>query len=99
MTDRCRTSVLSYHVILFLRSPFLYMALMGVAELPAYTITAPITQHFGRRTFLVASLLLTTVMHMILVVLMLTKKDRGWFAQVPFDDFLKYNCEGSRNYW
>ena len=73
------------------------MAIMGVAELPAYTITAPITQRLGRRTFVVASLLLTTVMHMILVVLMLTKEDGGWFAHVPFDDFLKHKCEGSRS--
>ncbi|KAK7086304.1 hypothetical protein SK128_010285 [Halocaridina rubra] len=30
-------------------SPFLYMALLGLAELPAYTLTAPITKKLGRK--------------------------------------------------
>ncbi|XP_071532974.1 steroid transmembrane transporter SLC22A24-like isoform X2 [Panulirus ornatus] len=30
-------------------SPFLYMVLLGVIEMPAYTLTAPITQRLGRR--------------------------------------------------
>ncbi|XP_042855691.1 organic cation transporter-like protein [Penaeus japonicus] len=30
-------------------SPFLYMALMGAVEVPAYSVSAPITQRLGRR--------------------------------------------------
>ncbi|XP_076054800.1 organic cation transporter protein-like [Oratosquilla oratoria] len=30
-------------------SPFLYMGLVGVMEIPAYSLTAPITRSFGRR--------------------------------------------------
>lgn len=34
----------------FFSSPFLYMALLGAVELPAYSLTAPITRYLGRRT-------------------------------------------------
>ncbi|XP_064080244.1 solute carrier family 22 member 13-like isoform X2 [Macrobrachium nipponense] len=37
-------------------SPFLYMALLGVFEIPAYTLTAPITKRLGRKSVVITCL-------------------------------------------
>lgn len=59
-------------------SPFAYMAVLGVAEIPAYTITAPITSKTGRKPFVAGALLLTAIMEGTLVILMFFGEGDAW---------------------
>lgn len=40
---------ISLNAVNFSVNPFLYMALGGVMEIPAYTLTVPIVEYWGRR--------------------------------------------------
>jgi len=53
------------------------MAALGVAEIPAYTITAPITTKFGRKKVVIICLALTAVLEIILAILEGIQYDNG----------------------
>ncbi|XP_047738681.1 solute carrier family 22 member 15-like [Hyalella azteca] len=63
-------------------SPFVYMAVLGVAEIPAYTVTAPITARLGRKKFLVGGLLLTCALQILVVVLIAIEYQNYWLNMV-----------------
>lgn len=55
----------------------MYVALLGVAELPAYTVTAPITDKVGRKPFIIGCFMLTALVEVTLVVLLLVGQGAG----------------------
>ncbi|XP_018017414.1 organic cation transporter protein [Hyalella azteca] len=59
-------------------SPYVYMAVLGVAEIPAYSVTAPITARLGRKKFLIGGLLLACVLQITVVVLTVTGYRNYW---------------------
>ncbi|XP_045606787.1 organic cation/carnitine transporter 2 [Procambarus clarkii] len=59
-------------------SPFVYMALLGVVEIPAYSLTAPITKHLGRRVVIGVCLILSGSFLFLLYILQLTIVMSEW---------------------
>ncbi|CAL4064323.1 unnamed protein product, partial [Meganyctiphanes norvegica] len=59
-------------------SPFLYMALMGCAEIPAYTVTAPITKRLGRRIVAGSGLLIAGTLILIIMLINQTGLYNEW---------------------
>ncbi|XP_018011542.2 organic cation transporter protein isoform X1 [Hyalella azteca] len=59
-------------------SPYVAMAVLGVAEIPAYTVTAPITARLGRKKFLIGGLLLTCALQILVVVLTVIGYQNYW---------------------
>ncbi|XP_068227220.1 organic cation transporter protein-like [Palaemon carinicauda] len=59
----------------FSADPFIYMILIGVMEIPAYTITAPAIQKFGRKK---TSVFGFTVSGVAILALAFISKDVGW---------------------
>ncbi|XP_018017412.1 solute carrier family 22 member 15 [Hyalella azteca] len=63
-------------------SPYVAMAVLGVAEIPAYSVTAPITARLGRKKFLIGGLLLTCALQIIVVVLIVIGYQNYWLNMV-----------------
>jgi len=68
------------------------MGAMGVAELPAYTITAPIAARMKRRPLVASCLLVTTVLLISLSLLKYLRLDNGELVcnifNILFDEIL-----------
>ncbi|XP_018011532.2 solute carrier family 22 member 15-like [Hyalella azteca] len=59
-------------------SPYVGMAVLGLAEIPAYTVAAPITARLGRKKFLIGGLLLACALQITVVVLNVTGYQNYW---------------------
>ena len=46
------------------------MAFLGVGEIPAYTITGPIIDKFGRKSFIICCFLAAGITQIILIILL-----------------------------
>ena len=54
-------------LILIFRSPYLFTAMIGLFEIPAYLVTAPIMKRFGRKPSLVANYAASILLFAVLV--------------------------------
>lgn len=50
-------------------NPFVYMVLSGIMEVPAYTLTVPIVQRFGRKPTLSAFFLTSAIILLALAII------------------------------
>ena len=50
--------------------PYLYMVLMGLMEIPAYSLTGSIVERFGRKSTASVSFLIASIVLLILAVIL-----------------------------
>lgn len=55
-------------MVLF-RSPFIYMTLLGISEIPAYTVPGFIIHRFGRKPTVIGGLLMSGILQNILIMM------------------------------
>ena len=59
------------------RSPSIYMAILGVMEIPAYTLTIPITKKIGRKNVISSGLIAAALLEIIIVSVILSGFNNG----------------------